>query len=155
MFRPPNYSGTLALIVLFGLVAGFLYLRRNNLEFLYNKTMWATGSLFFCFTMVSGQMWNHIRGPPFVQKGQRGQIAYIHGSSQGQFVLETYIVMVLNAAIVLGVILLTEAGAKKGEAKKRKLFAIAGLILLSVFFSLLLSIFRTKTQGYPYSFLFK
>lgn len=58
--------------------------------------MWATGALFFCFTMVSGQMWNHIRGPPFVHKNQNGQIAYIHGSSQGQFVLETYIVMVLS-----------------------------------------------------------
>lgn len=96
MFRPPNYSGTVALIVLFGLVAGFLYLRRNNLDFLYNKNMWGTGALFFCFTMISGQMWNHIRGPPFVHKGQNGQIAYIHGSSQGQFVVETYIIMVLS-----------------------------------------------------------
>lgn len=112
--------------------------------------MWATGALFFCFTMVSGQMWNHIRGPPFVHKNHNGQVAYIHGSSQGQFVLETYIIMILNAAIVLGVILLTEAASKKGDHKKRKLMAIVGLILLSVFFSLLLSIFRTKTQGYPY-----
>lgn len=112
--------------------------------------MWATGALFFCFAMVSGQMWNHIRGPPFVHKGQNGQISYIHGSSQGQFVLETYIIMLLNGAIVFGVILLTEAANKKGDVKKKKLMAIIGLIMLSVFFSLLLSIFRTKTQGYPY-----
>lgn len=96
MFRPPNYSGTVALVVLFALVAGFLYLRRNNLDFLYNKNMWGVGALFFCFTMVSGQMWNHIRGPPFVHKSHSGGVAYIHGSSQGQFVLETYIVMVLS-----------------------------------------------------------
>ncbi|KAK4887222.1 hypothetical protein RN001_003493 [Aquatica leii] len=154
VFRPPNYSGTVALVVLFAIVAGFLYLRRNNLDFLYNKNMWAIGALFFCFTMVSGQMWNHIRGPPFVHKNQQGQVAYIHGSSQGQFVLETYIVMVLNAAIVLGMILLTESG-KKGDPKKKKILAIAGIILVSVFFSLILSIFRSKTSGYPYSFLFK
>jgi len=43
--------------------------------------------------MTSGQMWNHIRGPPFVHRTQGGSIAYVHGSSQGQFVLETYIVM--------------------------------------------------------------
>lgn len=43
--------------------------------------------------MTSGQMWNHIRGPPFVHRTQSGNIAYVHGSSQGQFVLETYIVM--------------------------------------------------------------
>lgn len=96
IFRPPNYSGTLALIVLFGFVAAFLYVRRNNLEFLYNKTMWGMGALFFCFAMTSGQMWNHIRGPPFLHKNQNGQIAYIHGSSQGQFVFETYIIMFLS-----------------------------------------------------------
>ena len=121
VLRPPNYSATIALVVLFGVIGGLLYLRRNNLEFLYNKNMWAVVSLviipltsskkkrhtnkryiclqmflrqqFFVFTMTSGQMWNHIRGPPFVHRTPQGGIAYIHGSSQGQFVLETYIVM--------------------------------------------------------------
>ncbi|XP_060530308.1 tumor suppressor candidate 3 [Cylas formicarius] len=155
VFRPPNYSGTLAVIILFSFVAGFLYLRRNNLEFLYNKTMWGMWSLFFCFAMTSGQMWNHIRGPPFVHKNQNGQVVYIHGSSQGQFVFETYIIMFLNAAVVVGLILMTEASKGKGDARKRKIFAVVGLILVSVFFSLLLSVFKTKTQGYPYSFLFR
>jgi oligosaccharyltransferase complex subunit gamma len=63
-------------------VAGLLYLRRNNLEFLYNKNMWGLVALLFVFAMISGQMWNHIRGPPLVQKTQNGQVAYIHGSSQ-------------------------------------------------------------------------
>lgn len=58
--------------------------------------MWGMGALFFCFAMTSGQMWNHIRGPPFLHKNQNGQIAYIHGSSQGQFVFETYIIMFLS-----------------------------------------------------------
>ncbi|XP_018329936.2 tumor suppressor candidate 3 [Agrilus planipennis] len=138
VFRPPNYSGTVALVVLFTLVAGFLYLRRNNLDFLYNKTMWATGAVFFCLTMISGQMWNHIRGPPFVHRGRDNEVAYIHSSSHSQFVLETYIIMVLNAAIVFGMVLLTESG-KKGDPWKRKMFAVTGLILVTVFFSLLLS----------------
>ncbi|XP_044748307.1 tumor suppressor candidate 3 [Coccinella septempunctata] len=154
VIRPPNYLGTVAAIILCGLVAGFLYLRRNNLDFLYNKTMWGMTSLFFCFTMISGQMWNHIRGPPFLHQGQNGQIAYIHGSSQGQFVVETYIIMILNAAVVIGMILLTEAARGKRDPNKTKIMAVTGLILVSVFFSLLLSIFRTKTQGYPYRLLF-
>ncbi len=45
VFRPPNYSGTIALGILLTMVAGFLYFRRNNLEFLYNKTMWGVASL--------------------------------------------------------------------------------------------------------------
>lgn len=154
VIRPPNYLGTIAALILFGMVGGLLYLRRNNLDFLYNKTMWGMTSVFFCLTMISGQMWNHIRGPPFLHTGQNGQIAYIHGSSQGQFVVETYIVMVLNAAVVVGMILLTEAARGKKDPNKIKMFAILGLVLVSVFFSLLLSIFRTKTQGYPYRLLF-
>ena len=51
------------------------------MEFLQNKNAWGTLALFFVFAMISGQMWNHIRGPPLVQKTQGG-VAYIHGSSQ-------------------------------------------------------------------------
>ncbi|XP_015596119.1 tumor suppressor candidate 3 [Cephus cinctus] len=155
VFRPPNYSGTVAVVMLLVLIGGFLYLRRNNLDFIYNKTIWGLGALFFTLTMISGQMWNHIRGPPFIHKSPNGNLAYIHGSSQGQFVLETYIVMVLNGAVVLGMILITEAAARKGDVKKRRIFAVIGLGIVAVFFSLLLSIFRNKAQGYPYSLLFK
>lgn len=155
VLRPPNYSGTLSLVLLVMFIGGFLYIRRNNLEFLYNKTIWGAWALFFCFAMTSGQMWNHIRGPPFMHRNQEGQTAYIHGSSQGQFVVETYIIMALNAAVVIGIIFMTEAARGKVETKRRKIQAIIGLSLISVFFSLLLSIFRTKTHGYPYSFLFR
>ncbi|EDW28833.1 GL19384 [Drosophila persimilis] len=154
IFRPPNYSGTVAMITLVALVGSFLYIRRNNLEFLYNKNLWGAIAVFFCFAMISGQMWNHIRGPPLVHKSQNGGVAYIHGSSQGQLVVETYIVMFLNAMIVLGMILLIESGTSKGHNKNR-IMAMVGLVLVTVFFSFLLSVFRSKAQGYPYSFLFK
>ncbi|KAF7992000.1 hypothetical protein HCN44_010820 [Aphidius gifuensis] len=155
VFRPPNYSGTVAVAMLVIFVGGFLYLKRNNLDFIYNKTLWGLGSMFFTLTMISGQMWNHIRGPPFIHKSPNGGVAYIHGSSQGQFVLETYIVMALNGAVVLGMILMTEGASRKGDVRKKKIFAVIGLGLVAVFFSLLLSIFRNKAQGYPYSLLFK
>lgn len=102
IFRPPNYSGTVAVIVLVAFVGGFLYLKRNNLEFLQNKQLWGLLALLFTFAMVSGQMWNHIRTPPFVSKSPNGGISYFHGSSQGQLVFETYIVMVLSKFIDLG-----------------------------------------------------
>lgn len=172
IFRPPNYSGTVAMITLVALVGSFLYIRRNNLEFLYNKNLWGAIAVFFCFAMISGQMWNHIRGPPLVHKTQNGGVAYIHGSSQGQLVVETYIVMFLSkfwdllklllltaneinfgsfadAMIVLGMILLIESGTPKAHNRNR-MMAMAGLVLLTVFFSFLLSVFRSKAQGYPY-----
>uniref|UniRef100_A0A0L8HYT1 Tumor suppressor candidate 3 n=1 Tax=Octopus bimaculoides TaxID=37653 RepID=A0A0L8HYT1_OCTBM len=93
VFRPPNYSGTLAVALLFSLVGGLLYLKRNNLDFLYNKTSWGFGAMIIIFAMTSGQMWNHIRGPPFMHRNPHtGQMHYIHGSSQGQ-VQYFYVVM--------------------------------------------------------------
>ena len=155
VFRPPNYSGTLALGLLLTVIGALLYLRRNNLEFLYNKTSWGIAALTVIFVMTSGQMWNHIRGPPFMHKNQHGQVHYIHGSSQGQFIVETYIVIFLNAAIVIGMILLNEANTMKGDGSKKRVMALIGLGTVAFFFSLLLSVFRAKYQGYPYSFLIK
>lgn len=156
VFRPPNYSGTLALALLFSLVGGLLYLKRNNLEFLYNKTFWGIGALAIIFAMTSGQMWNHIRGPPVMHKNpSTGAVHYIHGSSQGQFVAETYMVMLLNIAVVGGFIMMSEANVLKGDPGKKRILALVGLGCVAVFFSLLLSIFRSKYSGYPYSFLFK
>merc|ERR1712060_23016 len=155
VLRPPNYTGTIAMFILFGVTIVLIYMRRNNLEFLYNKTAWSLLALLFVFAMTSGQMWNHIRGPPFVNKGRDGGVAYIHNSSQGQFVLETYFVMVIYGLIVCGNIMLIEAGDSKGEVGKRRILAVVGLALLAFFFSLILSIFRSKAGGYPYSFLIK
>ncbi|XP_046582052.1 tumor suppressor candidate 3-like isoform X1 [Haliotis rubra] len=160
VFRPPNYSGTLALALLFSLIGGLLYLKRNNLEFLYNKTSWGIGALAVIFAMTSGQMWNHIRGPPLMHRNPHTGAMfswkhYIHGSSQGQFIMETYIVMLLNTAVVFGFILMNEAHSLKGDPGKKRILALVGLGCVAIFFSLLLSVFRSKYQGYPYSFLFK
>ncbi|RXG70016.1 Magnesium transporter protein 1 [Armadillidium vulgare] len=143
------------LVIVLVVVVGLLYFRKNSLDFLYNSTVWATGALAFTFAMISGQMWNHIRGPPFLHKTQGGNIAYIHGSSQGQFIIETYIVGLLHAAVVLGMILMTEAAGKRDDVRKRRIQAFIGLGLVAFFFSLQLSIFKSKAHGYPYSFLIK
>lgn len=95
IIRPPNYSGTLALLILFSLIGALLYMRRNNLDFLYNRTSWGLGALSIVFAMTSGQMWNHIRGPPLMHRTAKG-VSYVHGSSSGQFVVETYIIIILS-----------------------------------------------------------
>lgn len=83
VLRPPNYAAPVVVLLLAMLVGGLLYMRRNNLDFLYNRTSWALICLvsiasfplyFFTFVscqcivfaFMSGQMWNHIRGPPFI-----------------------------------------------------------------------------------------
>jgi hypothetical protein len=49
-------------------------------------------------------------------------------------------------------IFMTEAASRKGDVKKRRIFTVIGLALVAIFFSLLLSIFRNKAQGYPYRY---
>lgn len=95
------------------LVGGLLYMRRNNLDFLYNRTSWGFICLCIVFAFMSGQMWNHIRGPPFIHSNPHthemvsGMKEFserapafslqqiISGSSSMQFVAETYIVATL------------------------------------------------------------
>ena len=69
--------------------------------------------------------------------------------------MEIYFIMVLYFLITVGMVLLIEAAENKGDVGKRRLFAIVGLALFAFFFSLILSIFRSKAGGYPYSFLLK
>lgn len=45
---------------------------------------------------------------------------------------------------------MTEAAQPKGDVRRRRIFAFIGLALVTVFFSLILSVFRSKAQGYPY-----
>lgn len=68
-----------------------------------------------------------------------------------------------DGAVVVGMILMIEAagGVKNTEpvrlssteGKRRRFQSVVGLVLVCVFFSLLLSVFRAKTQGYPYRFV--
>ena len=44
-----------------------------------------------------------------------GGLAYVHDSSQGQFVSETYFVMIMYGLVVLGMILLCEAGSMSDD----------------------------------------
>jgi oligosaccharyltransferase complex subunit gamma len=57
------------------MIGGLLYLKRNNLQFLYNKTSWSIFVIGLVLIFISGQMWNQIRGPPmFHRNHQTGQI---------------------------------------------------------------------------------
>lgn len=155
VFRPPNYSGLLLLILLVFMIGGLLYVKRNNLEFLYNKNTWSIITISFILIFISGQMWNQIRGPPLVHRNaQTGQIGFFAGSHSYQFIAETYIVFGLYGSIVVGMILMNEAPKYANDSSMKKVMAVGGLAMVTLFFSMTLSIFRSKYQGYPYSLLF-
>ncbi|CAI8020487.1 Tumor suppressor candidate 3 [Geodia barretti] len=68
VMRPPNY--TLLMIWLPVILLAFIigYLKRENLHAIYEPKYWAIASMAWIFVMISGQMWNNIRGPPFAHK---------------------------------------------------------------------------------------
>lgn len=150
--RPPNMSTPIILFLLSIMTSAALYLTRNSLTMIFNRNVWAISAVAIVLLMTSGQMWNHIRGAPLMQRG-RNQNNYIHSSSSGQFVIETYIVMLMNAGIAIGMVLMTDA-LKSVDGKKKKFLARVGLFMVVIFFSLLLSVFRQKSYGYPYRLLF-
>jgi len=154
--RPPNYMMAITIGALLAGIGALLYVKRKSLEIIYNKNYWAVLAVTIVFIMISGQMWNHIRNPPYAHRNpQTGEIAYIHGSSDGQLIAETYIVFILYALVSAGFVLLNDKAMEQNDIKKRRVFTIIGLGMIIVFFSLLLSIFRSKYHGYPYSFLIK
>lgn len=155
VFRPPNYSGLLLVVLLVIMIGSLLYVKRNNLEFLYNKTTWSFLTIGFILIFISGQMWNQIRGPPLMHRDQKtGQVGFFAGGHGYQFIAETYIIFAIYGQIVAGMILLNEAPKYINSALKKKVMAIGGLGMVTIFFSIILSIFRAKYAGYPYSLFF-
>ncbi|CAF4439850.1 unnamed protein product, partial [Adineta steineri] len=75
VFRPPNYSGFLLVVLLVTMIGGLLYIKRNSLEFLYNPVVWGMFIILAILICISGQIWNSIRGSPFLHRNpQTGQI---------------------------------------------------------------------------------
>lgn len=149
VFRPPNYISTFALLTMFFIGSLVMYFKQENFEFLQNRTLWAIITIIFCLTMTSGQMWNHIRGPPFYHKSHQG-VSYIHGSSQGQFIAETYFIFLLNGCFATCVITLIESSYSAEHSSGKKATTVISVIIAAFLFSALLSIFKAKAGGYPY-----
>ncbi|CAF3334206.1 unnamed protein product [Rotaria socialis] len=103
IFRPPNYSGFLLIILLVTMIGGLLYIKRNSLEFLYNQIVWGMFVVLAILICISGQIWNSIRGSPFLHRNpQTGQIGLFSGSSGYQFIAETYVVFLLYILFLNG-----------------------------------------------------
>lgn len=56
IIRPPNYAGPLLLGFLLAVIGGLAYLRRHNLEFLFNKNVWAFSALVKSFNIHPSQL---------------------------------------------------------------------------------------------------
>ncbi|VDP72759.1 unnamed protein product, partial [Schistosoma mattheei] len=108
------------------------------------------------FCSISGQVYNHIRGPPlFHAPPPNGEIkAFIYDGSDYQFVAETFIVMILYIGCSGGILLMTEVSSTT-DPTKRKVYTISGIALFIISIHFILSVFRRKYHGYPYGLFFR
>jgi oligosaccharyltransferase complex subunit gamma len=152
---PPDYTkiGMIAACVLVLLLIA--YFRPNYYKFFLKDIFWLVIVLGIIICMLSGQMWNHIRGAPFAQHNPDGSSMYMTNHSHGQFVAESYIVASLYFLITLGLILLGDSTKKFPKLYvNRAVVCILGLILTVSVFGYLLSILMIKYPGYLQNYIY-
>ncbi|KAK4152127.1 magnesium transporter protein 1 [Chaetomidium leptoderma] len=121
------------------------------LPIIQNRTVWAAITLISILLFTSGHMFNQIRNVPYVAGDGRGGISYFASGFQSQYGLETQIVAAMYGVLALSGISLAIKVPRMSDPKMQGVALLAWASVLFVVYSLLLSIFRGKNPGYPFS----
>ncbi|KAI5462739.1 hypothetical protein BGZ63DRAFT_223397 [Mariannaea sp. PMI_226] len=150
--RPINW---MRWVVSFTLIAGIgsalVTASRWLLPIIQNRNIWASISLISILLFTSGHMFNHIRKVPYVAGDGRGGVSYVAPGFQSQFGLETQIVAALYGVLSFCAISLALKVPRISDSKTQQVAVIAWGGVLFLIYSFLLSIFRIKNSGYPFS----
>ena len=152
--RPTSYSGLiLFLIMMLSLSLLGWKMQGALINVLTMPLFWGGISLFLTFTFLSGQMWNHIRGAPFMQVDQKGNSVLIVPNSGQQLGKESLVISFVYGMIsFFFVMLVKQVPAMESMSSKRTFsFVYGAAFMFSV--SLLFLCFRTKVGEYPFRFL--
>ncbi|RIA96888.1 hypothetical protein C1645_687376 [Glomus cerebriforme] len=114
-----------------------------------NKKIWTMFSLITILMMISGHMWNHIRGPPYVMV-QGGKINYIASGFSSQLGMESQIVAIMYGVCAFSVVLLIISIPKIEDKTKQRFGIYIWMGILVAMFSFLFALFRIKNPGYPF-----
>ncbi len=99
-------------------------------------------------------MWNHIRNPPYVYPDNNNRIRYVAPGFSNQYVLETQIIAALLGVISLALISLSSVIPKYGVSEKTRVLPLISMAVFIVGYAWLISLFKIKNGGYPFSILF-
>ncbi|KAL2264977.1 hypothetical protein VTJ83DRAFT_7487 [Remersonia thermophila] len=116
-----------------------------------NRTVWAAVTLIAILMFTSGHMFNRIRQVPYVAGDGRGGISYFAKGFQTQYGLETQIIAAIYGILTLSGITLAVKVPRIADPKTQSIVFVAWWSILFVVFSLLISIFRTKSPGYGFA----
>ncbi|KAK7429667.1 oligosaccharyl transferase subunit ost3/OST6 [Neonectria magnoliae] len=121
------------------------------LPIVQNRNIWASISLISILLFTSGHMFNHIRKVPYVAGDGRGGVSYVAPGFQSQYGLETQIVAALYGVLSFCAISLAVKVPRIADSKTQQVAVIAWGGVLFLVYSFLLSVFRIKNGGYPFS----
>jgi len=118
--RPLNYFAIFMFI--FFTLAGLAILKLMfpiMQSLVQNKNIWTAFSLVIILTMISGHMWNHIRGPPYII-AQSGKVSYIAPGFSSQIGIESQIVAIIYGVCALSVVSLIISVPKFEDKTKQR-----------------------------------
>ncbi|KAM0469745.1 hypothetical protein ACHAPX_010326 [Trichoderma viride] len=121
------------------------------LPVIQNRNIWASISLIAILLFISGHMFNHIRKVPYIVGDGHGGVSYIAGGFQNQLGLETQIVAAIYGVLSFCAITLAVKVPRMADAKTQQVAVVVWSVILFLVYSFLLSVFRVKNSGYPFS----
>ncbi|KAL2205590.1 OST3/OST6 family protein [Sarocladium strictum] len=116
-----------------------------------NRNLWAAISLIAILLFISGHMFNQIRKVPYVAGDGKGGISYFAGGFQTQYGLETQIVAAIYGVLSFCVISLAVKVPRIADSSTQRVAVFAWGAVIFLMYSFLLSVFRVKNGGYPFS----
>ncbi|KAI6712043.1 hypothetical protein JHW43_005400 [Diplocarpon mali] len=115
-----------------------------------NRNLWAAISLIAILLFTSGHMFNHIRKVPYVAGDGKGGISYFAGGFSNQYGLETQIVAGIYGLLSFATISLALKVPRIQDPRAQQVAVLIWGAVIVIMYSFLLSVFRTKSGGYPF-----
>ena len=126
---------------------------KQIIHFVTSKLIWCAGSLVAVLLFTTGYMFNQIRGVPYLNEHRDGRVEYFAPGQQAQFGVETQIMSFVYGLLSILVIVLIKRVPEVKTGSVQLVLVIIISTFFFIMFSLLLSIFGGKAQGFPYRFI--
>ncbi|KAK7951639.1 uncharacterized protein PG986_007367 [Apiospora aurea] len=150
--RPVNYvAWAVGVVSTLGIAGALAKAGPYILPVVQNRNAWAAISLIGILMFTSGHMFNQIRKVPYVAGDGRGGISYFSAGFQNQLGMETQIIAFIYGLLSFSAIALIMKVPRVADAKKQQVWVLLWSAILFLLYSFLLSIFRIKNGGYPFS----
>ncbi|KAJ0119171.1 hypothetical protein N8I77_002130 [Diaporthe amygdali] len=150
--RPTNWFAImLALVTVAGVGTTIVTLWPYIGPIIQHRRLWQFISLMVILGCTCGTMFNVIRNVPYAGHDGKGHVSFFAGGFQSQFQLESQIIGALYGALAFCAIGLADKAPRIGGIKTQQTMVIVYAGVMLVLYSFLLSIFRVKNGGYPFS----